>query len=131
VATAGKVAARRKRGIHVLVPIPVPASSPIDASLPELELAAQAFVEQAKLQAGRRVTGHWEKVRAGGAGRMIIEEARQMHAQAIVMGLPARGGASVFGKTIEAVLAERPCRVILQTGPDPVPREDSKALSAP
>jgi APA family basic amino acid/polyamine antiporter len=105
----------------VLVPIPVPASSPIDASLPEAEQAAQALVEQAKLQAGRRVTGHWEKVRSGGAGRMIIDEALEMRAQAIVMGLPARGGASVFGKTIETVLGERPCRVILQTGPDPTP----------
>jgi APA family basic amino acid/polyamine antiporter len=118
VATAARVAARRKRGIHVLVPIVVPASAPINAELPELELAAQALVEQAKLQAGRRVTGHWEKTRAGGAGRLIIEEARAIRAQAIVMGLPARGGASVFGKTIESVLAERPCRVILQTGPE-------------
>lgn len=118
VATAAKVAARRKRGIHILVPIVVPSSSPINATLPELELAAQAMIEQAKLQAGRRVTGHWQKVRSGGAGRMIIDEARAIHAQAIVMGLPARGGSSVFGKTIEAVLAERPCRVILQTGPD-------------
>jgi APA family basic amino acid/polyamine antiporter len=121
VATAAKVAARRKRGIHVLVPIVVPSSSPIDADLPELELAARAMVEQAKLQGGRRVTGHVHKVRAGGAGRMIIDEAKEIHAQAIVMGLPARGGSSVFGKTIETVLAERPCRVILQTGPeDPV-----------
>ena len=37
-ATAIKVAARRRRGIHVLVTIPVPASAPIDAELPELEL---------------------------------------------------------------------------------------------
>jgi len=121
IATAAKVAARRKRGIHVLVPIPVPASSPIDAGMPEAELAAQALIEQAKLQGGRRVTGHWEKVRAGGAGRMIIEEAREIRAQAIVMGLPARGGASVFGKTVETVLSDRPCRVILQTGPDAAP----------
>ncbi len=121
VATAAKVAARRKRGIHILVPITVPASSPIGASLPDLEAAAQALIEQAKLQAGRRVTGHSVKVRAGGAGRMIIDQAQLIRAQAIVMGLPARSGSSVFGRTIEAVLAERPCRVILQTGPEPVP----------
>src|SRR3954447_588324 len=42
VATAVKVAARRRRGIHVLVTIPVPASSPITADMPEQELAAQA-----------------------------------------------------------------------------------------
>jgi APA family basic amino acid/polyamine antiporter len=116
-ATAIKVAARRRRGIHVLVTISVPASAPIDAELPELELAAQAIIEQAKLQGGRRVTGHWEKVRAGGAGRVIVEEAREMGAKAIVLPLPARSGATVFGKTVETVLAERPCRVIIQADP--------------
>jgi basic amino acid/polyamine antiporter, APA family len=43
--TAVKVAARRKRGIHVLVTIPVPPSAPIDAEMPEQELAAQAIIE--------------------------------------------------------------------------------------
>src|SRR5215210_4625636 len=117
-ATAIKVAARRGRGIHVLVPITVPASSPISAELPEQELAAQAIIEQAKLQGGRRVSGHWQKVRAGQAGRLIIHEAKEMRAQAIVMPLPARSGGSLFGKTIETVLAERPCRVVLLSDPD-------------
>jgi basic amino acid/polyamine antiporter, APA family len=116
-ATAIKVAARRRRGIHVLVTITVPASAPINAELPEQELAAQAIIEQAKLQGGRRVTGHWEKVRAGGAGRVIVEEAREMGARAIVLPLGARSGATVFGKTVETVLAERPCRVIIQADP--------------
>ena len=117
IATAIKVAARRRRGIHVLVTITVPASAPINAELPDQELAAQAIIEQAKLQGGRRVTGHWEKVRAGGAGRVIVEEARAMGAKAIVLPLPARNGATVFGKTVETVLAERPCRVIIQADP--------------
>jgi basic amino acid/polyamine antiporter, APA family len=116
-ATAIKVAARRRRGIHVMVTITVPASAPIDAELPEQELAAQAIIEQAKLQGGRRVTGHWEKVRSGGAGRVIVEEAREMGAKAIVLPLPTRSGATVFGKTVETVLAERPCRVIIQADP--------------
>ena len=64
-----RLAARRRRGIHVLVTIPVPASSPIDAEMPEQELAAQAIIEQARIQGGRRVSGHYEKVRAGQAGR--------------------------------------------------------------
>jgi basic amino acid/polyamine antiporter, APA family len=117
-ATAIKVAARRRRGIHVVVTIPVPASSPINAELPEQELAAQASIEQAKLQGGRRVSGHWEKIRAGQAGRLIINEAKEMRAQAIVLPLPAaRTGGPLFGKTIETVLAERPCRVVLLAEP--------------
>jgi APA family basic amino acid/polyamine antiporter len=46
---------------------------------------------------------------------MIVNEARQMRAQAVVVPLPARTGSSVFGKTVETVLAERPCRVIIHS----------------
>jgi APA family basic amino acid/polyamine antiporter len=65
------------------------------------------------------VSGHTEKIRAGQAGRRIIEEATDMRASAIVMPLPRRvDGASLFGKTLETVLAERPCRVIIESAPD-------------
>jgi APA family basic amino acid/polyamine antiporter len=117
IATAAKLAARRRRGIHVLVYIAVPQSSPIDASLPEAEAQAESIIEQARLQGGRRVTGHVEKVRAGGAGRMIVQEARTLRAQAVVAPLPPRTGGTLFGKTLETVLAERPCRVIIQSDP--------------
>jgi APA family basic amino acid/polyamine antiporter len=41
-----------------------------------------------------------------------------MRAAAVVMGLPQRvPGTSVFGKTLETVLAERPCRVIIESKP--------------
>jgi basic amino acid/polyamine antiporter, APA family len=116
VATAAKLAARRRRGIHVLVMITVPQTSPIDAALPEQESAAQAVIEQAKLDGGRRVSGHFEKVRPGGGGRLIVDEARAMRARAIVLPLQRRagGGGALFGKALETVLAERPCRVIIE-----------------
>ncbi len=117
VATAAKLAARRRRGIHVLVTVTVPASSPIDASMPEQEMAAKGIIEQARIQGGRRLTGHIERVRAGQAGRMIVDEAREMRARAIVMPLARRSGNSVFGKTLETVLANRPCRVIIESEP--------------
>jgi len=117
VAAAVKVAARRRRGIHVLVTITVPQTAPLNAELPEKELAAQTLIEQARLQGGRRVTGHYEKVRPGQAGRMIVGQARALRAQAVVMPLPPRSGGTLFGKTLETVLAERPCRVIIQSDP--------------
>src|SRR3954451_8790035 len=120
IATAGKLAARRRRGVHVLVTIVVPNSSPLNAELPEQERAAQELIEQAKVQGGRRVSGHWEKVRAGGAGRTIVDEAKTLRARAIVIPLPrrrAQAGGSLFGKTLETVLADRPCRVIIETSP--------------
>jgi len=116
VATAAKLAARRRRGIHVLALVTVPSALPIDAPLPEEEAAAQSVIEQARVQAGARVSGHVERVRSGQAGRRIIEEAVDMRAAAIVMPLPERvPGASLFGKTLETVLAERPCRVIIES----------------
>jgi APA family basic amino acid/polyamine antiporter len=114
-ATATRMASRRRRGIHVLVTIPVPASSPIDAEMPEQEALAQSIIEQAKVRAGRRVRGHWEKVRAGQTGRRIVDEARAMKAAAIVM--PISGQGAGLGRAVETVLRERPCRVILETTP--------------
>jgi len=117
-ATAAKLAARKRRGIHVLVTIIVPNALDIAVRMPEAEAEADSIIEQAKLQGGGRVSGHWEKVRAGGAGRRIIEEAQDMRAAAVVLTLPRRvAGTSVFGKTIETVLAERPCRVIIESRP--------------
>jgi APA family basic amino acid/polyamine antiporter len=117
-ATAAKLAARRRRGIHVLALVTVPNALPIDARIREAEAAADSLIEQAKIQGGRRVSGHVEKIRAGQAGRRIVEEAIDMRAAAIVMPLPRRvDGASLFGKTLETVLAERPCRVIIESRP--------------
>src|SRR4051795_7295244 len=121
IATAAKLAARRRRGIHVLVYIAVPQSSPLGASMPEAEAAAESIIEQARLHGGRRVTGHVEKVRPGQAGRMIVKEARALRAQAIVAPLPPRTGGTLFGKTLETVLADRPCRVIIQSDPATAP----------
>ncbi len=118
-ATAAKLAARKRRGIHVLALVTVPASLPIGAPMPDEEAAAESLIEQAKVRAGARVSGHMEKIRSGQAGRRIVEEAVDMRAAAIVMPLPQRiNGASLFGKTLETVLAERPCRVIIESQPD-------------
>ena len=107
--TAVRLAARRRRGIHILVTITVPANAPIDAAMPEQESPAAAAVDSARVRGGRRVTGHWEKVRAGEAGRRILDEAREIKARAIVMSVPPkRTGSSLLGRT-----ARRSC----PTGP--------------
>ena len=116
VSTAVRLAVRRRRGIHVLVTITVPPNSPIDASMPEAEAKAASVIDSARVLGGRRVTGHWEKVRPGQAGRRIVEDAREIRARAIVMPLPPRRtGASIFGRTLETVLSERPARVIIDS----------------
>ncbi|MGI9099083.1 MAG: universal stress protein [Solirubrobacteraceae bacterium] len=120
VATAAKLAARGGRGIYVIVTITVPQSSPLDAELPEREAAAASVIEHARLLVGRRVGGRVVKIRAGQGGRVIIDEARTIRSQAIVMPLPPRTGTTLFGKTVETVLAERPCRVIIESEPSRV-----------
>jgi basic amino acid/polyamine antiporter, APA family len=116
VTTAVQLAARRRRGIHVLVTITVPPNVPIDAQTPEQEARASSVIDSARVIGGRRVTGHWEKVRPGQAGRRIVEEAKETRARAVVMSLPPRrAGGSLFGKTLETVLAERPCRVVIDS----------------
>src|SRR4051812_34378278 len=116
ISTASKLAARKRRGIHVLVTINIPYSLPIGAPMKEAVASARSQIEQAKIQGGGRVSGHIERVRPGQAGRRIIEEAQDMHAAAVVLPLPRRvNGSSVFGKTLETVLNERPCRVIIES----------------
>jgi APA family basic amino acid/polyamine antiporter len=117
VATAARLAARRRRGIHVLAIVNVPTNLPLDAPLEEPESEAQSKIEQAKLIGGMRVTGSVQRVRPGQAGQAIVEEARAIKAAAIVMQLRYRNGTPLYGRTLQTVLAERPCRVIVAAEP--------------
>jgi APA family basic amino acid/polyamine antiporter len=92
--------------------------------MPEQEALAQSIIEEAKVQIGRRATGHWEKVRAGQAGRRIVDTARAIRAGAIVM--PMSSGGSGFGRTLETVLRERPCRVIIES----IPKQEARSRLA-
>jgi basic amino acid/polyamine antiporter, APA family len=121
VATAVKLAGRRRRGIHVHSMITVPSDLPLDAEREEAERDAQSKIEKAKLIGGLRVTGHVERVRPGQAGYSIADEAREIKARAIVMGLRRRDGTPLYDKTIQTVLSERPCRVIVVSEPTGAP----------
>jgi APA family basic amino acid/polyamine antiporter len=117
VATAVKLASKRRRGIHVHSMLTVPTHLPLDAPLPEGEGEAQSKIEQAKLIGGQRVTGHVERVRPGQAGYSISDEAKLIAAAAVVIGLRYRNGRPLYDKTLQTVLGERPCRVIVVSDP--------------
>jgi basic amino acid/polyamine antiporter, APA family len=117
VATAKALAARRRRAIHVLSLVTIPSHLPLDAELPERESAAQAKIERAKLICGQRVSGHVHHVRDGQAGPAIVAEAVEIKAAAIVLPLRYRNGTPLYGKTVQTVLAKRPCRVIVSANP--------------
>jgi basic amino acid/polyamine antiporter, APA family len=116
--TAVKLAAKRRRAIHVISVVTVPSHLPLDAPLGVQEEEARSKIEQAKLIGGLRVSGHVHRARPNQAGHSIAEEARQLKASALVMGLRYRNGAPLYGKTLQTVLAERPCRVIVVAQPE-------------
>jgi APA family basic amino acid/polyamine antiporter len=113
IATAVKLASKRRRGIHVHSMLTVPAHLPLQAEMGEREAGPASKIEQAKLIGGRRVTGHVARVRPGQAGYSISDEAKETDAAAIIVGLRFRNGAPRYDKTLQTVLAERPCRVIV------------------
>jgi APA family basic amino acid/polyamine antiporter len=118
VATAVKLASKRRRGIHVHSMLTVPTHLPLNAELSESEAEAQSKIEQAKLIGGQRVTGHVERVRPGQAGYEIADEAKLIKAAAVVVGLRYRNGRPLYDKTLQTVLGERPCRVIVVSEQD-------------
>jgi len=91
----------------------VPTNLPLDAEMREAEGEAQSKIEQAKLIGGQRVTGHVDRVRPGQAGYSIADEAKLINAAAVVVWLRYRNGAPLYDKTLQTVLAERPCRVLV------------------
>ena len=113
-------------------------NSPIDAPLPDQERARRSRRSTRRAcSAARRVTGHWEKVRPGRRGRRIVEEAREIQRARAdhVAAAARRAGGSLFGKTLETVLAERPCRVIIDSssrspGAEPAGRRRGVAFDA-
>ncbi len=116
--TAVKLGAKRRRAVHVIAIVTVPNHLPLDASLRPQEEEAQSKIEQAKLIGGLRVSGHVHRVRPNQAGHSIAEEARQLKASALVMGLRYRNGQPLYGKTLQTVMAERPTRVIVVGEPE-------------
>jgi APA family basic amino acid/polyamine antiporter len=121
VATAVKLASKRRRGIHVHSMLTVPTNLPLNAEMPEQEGDAQRKVEEARLIGGQRVTGHVARVRPGQAGYSVADEAALIKAEAIVIGLRRRGGMPLYDKMLQTVLGERPCRVIVVSDPTDVP----------
>jgi basic amino acid/polyamine antiporter, APA family len=117
ISTASALGARRRRAIHVLALVEVPTHLPLDAELPAEESRAQSTIERAKLIAGQRVSGHIEHVRPGQAGKAIVEDAKAINAAAIVVPLRYRNGVPLYGRTLQVVLAARPCRVIVSAHP--------------
>jgi len=121
VATAVKLASKRRRGIHVHSMMTVPTNLPLNAEMADGEAEAQSKIEEAKLIGGQRVTGHVARVRPGQAGYSVSGEAKLIKAEAIVIGMRYRNGVPLYDKTLQTILGERPCRVLVVSDPSDKP----------
>jgi APA family basic amino acid/polyamine antiporter len=150
VGTAGRLAAaeeKRKAGdpdprLDVVFVIEVPLSLPLDAKLPpDREEEAERALARAR-EVGEEyedVEVTTEVIRARKVGAGIVEAARRLNAEAIVIGGEAptkiRGGAMIggigaakpaeIGAATEYVLKKAPCRVLLTAPPETSDAADS------
>ncbi|MCW2980100.1 MAG: amino acid permease [Solirubrobacterales bacterium] len=144
VATAGRLAAAESEDaggegesrLELIYVIEVPLTEPLDAALPpEREAQARRALERAR-EVGEEyedVEVSTEVIRARKTGAGIVEAARRLGSEAIVIGAEPpskiRGGGrfggigaarpAEIGSATEYVLKKAPCRVLLTAPPEP------------
>jgi APA family basic amino acid/polyamine antiporter len=115
---ACSLAAERGSHIVALYVIEVPLELPLDAELPAEEERANRELDEAVAigdSYGVRVIGRLLRQRSAGAA--IVEEAQRHNSEIVVMGAPrqelVRPQRAVFGRTVDYVLRQAPCRVLV------------------
>jgi APA family basic amino acid/polyamine antiporter len=114
---AARLAAERRATIVALRVIVVPLDMPIDADLPAEEAEADRLLDAAHNVAeiyGVRMVDRI--VRHRNAGRAIVEAADRRQAEIVVLGAPRGRHREIFGKTVDYVLKNAPCRVMVAAG---------------
>ena len=120
---ACRLATERGASIVALTVLEVPLELALDAPLPEAaEERANDLLDEARAIGdayGVKVIGRL--VRARKAGRAIVDEATRRNSEIIVMGSPRldrdRRRGRIFGGTVDFVLKNAPCRVMVAAAP--------------
>jgi APA family basic amino acid/polyamine antiporter len=120
---ACRLASERRGSIVALTVLEVPLELPLDAELPgHAERKANDLLDEARAIGdayGVDVVGRL--VRARRAGRAIVEEAERRNSEIVVMGAPRRDEhrrrGRIFGGTVDFVLKNAPCRVMVAAAP--------------
>jgi APA family basic amino acid/polyamine antiporter len=120
---ACRLATERGATIAAVTVLEVPLELPLDADLPDVrELEAHGLLDEARAIGdayGVDVVGRL--IRERRAGRAIVDEAERRNSEIIVMGAPRRdvrrGSALIFGDTVDFVLKNAPCRVMVAAAP--------------
>jgi basic amino acid/polyamine antiporter, APA family len=117
---AARLAAERGATVVVVTVIEVPLSLPLDARMDKEQDEAEALLDDAQaLVESYGVRAVTRLLRARRAGPAIVEEARRRNAELVVLGAPRRafgGRRRLFGGTVDYVLREAPCRVLIAAG---------------
>jgi APA family basic amino acid/polyamine antiporter len=114
---AARLAAERGATIVALRVIVVPLDLPLDAPRPDEEAEADGLLDDARVTAETYGVRMIERVvRARNAGRAIVDEADRRQAEIVVLGAPRLRHRDIFGKTVDYVLKNAPCRVMVAAG---------------
>ncbi len=123
VATAVKLAQERGAAVDALHVIRVPLDRPLEAELWDEDERAEASLAEAKLLGadhGVEVVGH--TVRARSIGQAIVEEAKRLDSDLIVLGSSPRWRrqSRFFSPTVDYVLKKAPTEVLIVAFPQGV-----------
>jgi APA family basic amino acid/polyamine antiporter len=116
---ACRLAAQRGSSIAAVSVVVVPLELPLDADLAEAEVEANSALDAAVAIGelyGVDVVGRL--LRSRNAGRAIVREAERRQSEIIVLGAPRaeRPSRTIFSETVDYVLKNAPCRVMVAAG---------------
>jgi basic amino acid/polyamine antiporter, APA family len=114
---AARLAAERGATIVALRVIVVPMDLVLETPMVAEEQQADRLLDDARLAAdsyGVRLIDR--VVRARQSGRAIVDEATWRQAEIVVLGAPRGAHKAIFGKTVDYVLKNAPCRVMVAAG---------------
>lgn len=120
-ATAVRIAEERQASVIALNVIAVPLEQSLDAPLAQEERqAAEALAEAHALGEENGVPVRSYVVRARSIGAAVVEQARELGADLIVLGSGARWRrhSRFFSPTVEYVLRKAPCEVMIVSFPE-------------
>lgn len=116
--TAFRLAKSEKNSrVHAVYVVVVDRRMPLDVDLPEQSERGEMCLAEAEELARRyKLKAQGEILQARDAGHAIVDEALELDADAIVIGVPRSGREGMaldFGKTSEYILRHAPCEVIV------------------
>ena len=114
---AARLAAERGATIVALRVIVVPLDRALGFDLDAEEAKADELLDDARrVAAAYGVRTIDRVVRARNAGRAIVDEAGRRQAEMVILGAPRSRHKEIFGKTVDFVLKNAPCRVMVAAG---------------